>query len=174
MSLPGGAARLHLRLGATKVEVECPRGTAREAHQIVAGMLGLEQDAAAFARLAARLGFARLVAGREGLRISLTPSVFAGLLWAILGQQINFPFACRLKRRLFEHCGTRVGDTLFAPPTPEAVARLSIGDLLPLQFSKQKAGYVIAAARLIAEGGLKLDELRTHRPANMSPRATRR
>jgi len=35
------------------------------AHRLVAGMLGLDQDAAAFARLARRLGLGRLVAGGQ-------------------------------------------------------------------------------------------------------------
>jgi AraC family transcriptional regulator of adaptative response / DNA-3-methyladenine glycosylase II len=150
---------LRLHLAPDKVGVECPQGMAMEAHAIVAGMLGLDQDAAGFARLAGRLGFARLVAGREGLRISLTATPFEGVLWAIIGQQINFPFACRLKRRLFELCGTRVGENLIAGPTPDAVARLKPEELLPLQFSQQKAGYVVATARMIADGDLKLEEL---------------
>ena len=124
------------------------------------GLVGLDQDAAGFARLARRLGFARLVAPAPGLRISLTPSVFDGLLWAIIGQQINFSFACRLKRRLLELCGTPIGDGMVVPPTATDVARLDPSDLLPLQFSKQKAGYLIATARLIADGSLDLEHLR--------------
>ena len=43
------------------------------AHRLVIGMLGLDQDAAGFARLARRLGLARLVAGRPGLRLIQHP-----------------------------------------------------------------------------------------------------
>ena len=159
LSIGGKPSLLRLRLSPEIIQVECPPGLALEAHGIVAGMLGLEQDAEGFARLAKRLGFARLVAGREGFRISLTPTVFDGLLWAIIGQQINFKFACRLKRRLFERCGTPIGDGLIAGPTPAAVARLEPEDLLPLQFSRQKAAYVISTARMIVEGRLNLEEL---------------
>jgi AraC family transcriptional regulator of adaptative response / DNA-3-methyladenine glycosylase II len=135
--------------------------SALEAHALVVGLLGLDEDAAAFSRLAKRLGLARLVAGRAELRISQTPSVFDGLLWSIIGQQINFPFACLLKRRLVERAGTPLSDGLFAPPTPAAVAALEPADLLPLQFSRQKADYVIQTARLIIDGKLDLAALRT-------------
>jgi AraC family transcriptional regulator of adaptative response / DNA-3-methyladenine glycosylase II len=124
-------------------------------------LLGLEQDATAFARLARKLGLARLVAGRPGLRIAQTPSVFDGLLWSIIGQQINFAFACVLKRRLVERVGVRLENGLHAPPTPAAIAALDPADLAPLQFSRSKASYLVGAARRIVEGQLDLDSLRT-------------
>jgi AraC family transcriptional regulator of adaptative response / DNA-3-methyladenine glycosylase II len=83
------------------------------------------------------------------------------LLWSIIGQQINFAFACQLRRRLIEHAGIALGNGLYAPPTPQAVAALTIDDLLPLQFSRSKADYVIATSRLIANGKLDLDALRS-------------
>jgi len=157
--LPAPAV-LHLALAPDSVTVTCPAGTAVEAHRVAAGLLGLAQDAGAFARLARRLGFARLVAHAPGLRISLTPTAFDGLLWAIIGQQINFPFACRLKRRLLELCGTPVDRGMIAPPTAADVAQLEVKQLLPLQFSQQKAGYLLATAQLIAAGGLEIEGLR--------------
>ncbi len=161
IQLHSGAALLRLKLGQREIAVEFTNGNAVEVHALVVGLLGLDEPAAAFARLAKKLGLARLVAGREEFRISRTSSVFDGLLWSIIGQQINFPFACLLKRRLIERTGVRLADGLFAPPTPTAVAALDPGDLLPLQFSRQKADYVIATARLIAEGKLDLEALRT-------------
>ena len=81
------------------VEAAEPPGVEQRvaAHRLVSDMLGLDQDAAAFARLARRLGLARLVAGRPGLRLARTPGVLDGLLWCIIGQQINLPFACLLR-----------------------------------------------------------------------------
>jgi AraC family transcriptional regulator of adaptative response / DNA-3-methyladenine glycosylase II len=129
------------------------------AHRHVVGILGLDQDAAAFARLARRLGVARLVAGRPGLRLSRTPGAWDGLLWSVIGQQINFPFACALKRRLIEKAGTRLPGGLFSLPSPSSVACLEPADLRPLQFSRQKAEYLIGAARLVAGGKLDLSAL---------------
>ena len=172
VNLSTGPAVLTLRLSAREIEVTSaavPPAVATEAgrkspllpelHALVVGLLGLDEDAAAFARLARKLGLARLVAGRPELRISQTPSVFDGLLWSIIGQQINFPFACLLRRRLIERTGTRLTGGLYAPPTPSAVASLEPADLLPLQFSRQKADYVVGTARLIAEGKLDLTAL---------------
>ena len=155
-----GPALLTLRLSPVNVRAEISGGSAAEAHALVVGLLGLDEDAAAFARLAKRLGLARLVAGRPELRISQTPCVFDGVLWSIIGQQINFPFACLLKRRLIERGSAPLADSLYAPPTPAAVAALEPRDLLPLQFSRQKADYVIQTARLVAEGRLNLGALR--------------
>ena len=161
VQLTSGPARLVLTLSPETVQVrfEGSKASAVEVHAMVTGMLGLDQDAAAFARLAKKLGFERLVAGRPELRIIQSPTVFDGLLWAIIGQQINMPFAFLLRRRLTELAGNRIGE-LYAPPTPAAVAALSAEELLPLQFSRQKADYVIATSRLIATGALDLENLR--------------
>lgn len=156
-----GPALLRLHLAETEIHASVDGTSALEAHRIVAGLLGLEQDAAAFARLARKLGLARLVAGRPGLRLAQTPSVFDGLLWSIIGQQINFPFACLLRRRLVERTGTPLADGLIAPPTPAAVAALDPAELLPLQFSRQKADYVVTLARRIVAGELDLAALTT-------------
>jgi AraC family transcriptional regulator of adaptative response / DNA-3-methyladenine glycosylase II len=160
IQLSSGPALLKLHLVDREVGVEISTGSAIEAQTIVGGLLGLDQDAAAFARLARKLGLARLVAGRPEMRISQTCSVFDGLLWAIIGQQINFTFACVLKRRLIERTGAPLDNGLYAPPIPADVAALDPAELLPLQFSRQKADYVIATARLVAEGKLDLDGLR--------------
>jgi AraC family transcriptional regulator of adaptative response / DNA-3-methyladenine glycosylase II len=144
-------------------------GQRAAAHRLVAGLLGLEQDAPAFARLARRLGIARLVAGRHGLRLVRTPGVLDGLLWSIIGQQINLPFACVLKRRLIENTGTALPGGLFSLPTPGAIARLEPADMRPWQYSRQKAEYLIGAARLVAEGKLDLAAL----PSMSATRAER-
>jgi len=158
----GDAPRLlQLTLAPTSIAVALPGAPAAlpEVHGLVVGLIGLDQDAEAFSRLARKLGLARLVAGRPGLRISQVASVYDGLLWSIIGQQINFPFACLLRRRLTELAGTPVGDGLYAPPTPSAVAALDPMDLRPLQFSRQKADYVVVVSQLVASGKLDLAAL---------------
>lgn len=161
VQLNAGPAEFRLTLQPEKIDVEFSRGDGVEIHAIVVGLVGLDEPAAAFSRLARKLGLARLVAGREDLRISRTPSVFDGLLWAIIGQQINFAFACTLKRRLIEKAGTKLASGLYAPPTASTVAALSPEDLLPLQFSRQKAGYVVQIARLVAAKQPDLEALRS-------------
>jgi AraC family transcriptional regulator of adaptative response / DNA-3-methyladenine glycosylase II len=129
--LAGSPAILKLQLSQERVLVSIAmeaKETAahrRAAHARVVALLGIEQDAAAFARLARRLGIARLVAGRQGLRLIRTPSVLDGILWSIIGQQINLPFACLLKRRLIENTGTRLraASTRFRSLRPSRASR---------------------------------------------------
>jgi AraC family transcriptional regulator of adaptative response / DNA-3-methyladenine glycosylase II len=165
LPLSRGPGVLRLTISPGEVGVDFDAASAEsaragaEVHAVVTGLLGLEQDATGFARLARKLGLARLVAGRPQLRIAQTPSVFDGLVWAIIGQQINFAFACTLKRRLVERAGSRIEGGLHAPPTPTAVAQLEPRDLAPLQFSRSKAEYLIGAARRVVSGELALDAL---------------
>ena len=119
------------------------------------------EDAAAFVRLVRRLGLSRLVAGRAGLRLIRTPSILDGLFWSIIGQQINLPFACQLKRRLIENTGTPLPCGLYCLPSAAAVAQLDPSTLRPWQFSRQKAEYLIGAAKLVASGELDLAALPT-------------
>ncbi len=163
--LAGVPATLRIAFSRARAEVTAvsdhPVGPAqlRAAHALAAGILGLDQDPAAFARLARRLGLARLVAGRAGLRVNRTAGAYDGLLWSIIGQQINLPFACVLKRRLVEALGTPLPGGLRTLPPASALARLDPSDLRPWQYSRQKAEYLIGAARLVADGTLDLGSL---------------
>lgn len=130
------------------VEVSVEKGRGVDAYETLATLLGLSQEPKAFEQLAIERGFGRLIEAREGARISQTYSLFDGLLWAIVGQQINLPFAFALRRRLYEKCGEPVGDGLFATPSPDRIANLDLAELLPLQFSQRKAEYVIGVAKL--------------------------
>ena len=154
-----GPTLLKTRLSPTSAKVEIPRGSGIEAHELVLRLLGLDQDAAAFGRLVKRLGLARLTAGRQEMRITQTHSVFDGLLWSVVGQQINFAFACLMRRKLIERSSKPLKNGLYAPPNPAAIAGLSRSDLMKLQFSRQKADYVLAIARMVTDGKLDLDGL---------------
>ena len=123
-------------------------------------LLGLNRDPKPFERhVAASPALAPLIAGRRGLRILQTPDPFDGLIWVIVGQQINLPFAFTLRRRLAERTGARMAGGIFAPPTAETVANLEIEELTKEQFSRRKAEYLIGAARRIVAGELDLGRL---------------
>jgi AraC family transcriptional regulator, regulatory protein of adaptative response / DNA-3-methyladenine glycosylase II len=123
-------------------------------------LLGLNRDPKPFERhVSVSPALAPLVAGRRGLRILQTPDPFDGLVWAIVGQQINLAFAFTLRRRLVERTGARMAGGFFAPPTAETVANLEIEDLTKEQFSRRKAEYLIGAARRIVAGELDLGRL---------------
>lgn len=155
------------------------------ARLVVRRLLGLAGgDPADFERHARRVGQGRLVAGRPGLRIPLSAEPFEGLVWAILGQQVNVAFAATLRRRLIALCGEPLsiggegsrawaGSAAAEPflhPPPEAVAALDPGDLLPLQLSRGKAGYLVGAARAVAAGDLPLDRLAGEPPEEVEAR----
>lgn len=140
------------------VQRTSPRSVTVDARRIVRRLLGLDLDTAAFERRAARdsrLG--PYVRRRRGLRIPQTSNVFEGLVWAIVGQQVNLSFAFRLRRRVIELAGDRLADGMMAHPTPEGIARLDYDDLTKRQFSRRKAEYLIDAARLIASGRLDIE-----------------
>ncbi|HEV7238779.1 MAG TPA: hypothetical protein VGQ36_06025 [Thermoanaerobaculia bacterium] len=115
-------------------------------------LLGLHVDNKRFERT-----HPDLVRGHEGARLPQTPTVWEGLMWAIVGQQVNLAFAYRLRRVLVELCGRDAGNGLRVHPTPADIARLDYADLTARQFSRSKAQYVIDTARLIASGALPIE-----------------
>lgn len=131
------------------------------AHATAARLLHLDGGTAGAER-----HFAGLAAGRallphnRGERVLLTPTPFAALLWAILGQQINLQFCCDLRAAVVRRCGARLGD-LHAHPEPEAIAQLDVADLRALRCSQPKAEHLLTAARAVASGALPLAALAT-------------
>jgi AraC family transcriptional regulator of adaptative response / DNA-3-methyladenine glycosylase II len=161
--LEGLPARIQLEFaGATlAVRVESPqrlpRTAFRAAHARVVRWLGLESDPAAFERRAARSkDVARLVRGRLGLRLPRSADLFEGLVWVVVGAQVNVSFASTCRAALIDLAGTPVGD-MRAHPTPAQVARLDYSALERRQFSRRKAEYLIDAARAIEAGTLDLE-----------------
>ena len=114
----------------------------------------LDQDLAPFeARAPLDPPFGALVGRLRGLRALLLASPFEALVWAIVGQQINIAFAYRLKRALIERFGGRLehdGRVYCLFPDPERLAALEPDALRPLQFSGQKARYIVDLARQVA------------------------
>jgi 3-methyladenine DNA glycosylase/8-oxoguanine DNA glycosylase len=166
------SADLHRRRAACAVEAGGPVSPAgmKAARLIVRRLLGLDLDPAPFVRLARRhrrLG--RLVARRPGLRIPQTADVFEGIVWSIIGQQINLPFALRLRRRLIEMAGRPV-DGLLVHPDAGAIARLDYSDLTAMQFSRRKAEYLIDTARLVDGGDLAPERFPGEPPAAVERR----
>jgi len=166
--LNGQTAVLAVDLAGSTVEATVkarralPADAEPRARDYLLRLLGLNRDPKPFERhVSASPALAPLIAGRRGLRILQTPGPFDGLIWAIVGQQINLAFAFTLRRRLMERAGTPVLDGLCAPPTAERVANLEIEELTRQQFSRRKAEYLIGAARRIVAGELDLSRLAT-------------
>lgn len=129
-------------------------------HEHLLGALGLAIDPSRFeTQILASAELAPLVEGQRGLRVPQIADPFDALVWAVVGQQVNLTFAYRLRRRLVERVSAEVGEGLYAPPAPEAVAALEPHDLMALSFSRAKAEYLVSAARSVVDGRLPLTGL---------------
>ena len=121
-------------------------------------ILGLRIDPQPFAQLAAADPLlAPMVRVNPGLRIVQSASPFEALTWAIIGQQINLPFAIALRRTFILQAGRRHGSGLWCYPEARDVARLSVEELTSRKFSRAKAETVLRLARLVEEGALSLE-----------------
>ena len=121
----------------------------------VARWLRADEDHAELVGIAANDPvFGELLARLRGARSPVMASPFEALTWAVLGQQINLPFAYRLKRALVERYGERLahdGRAYFLFPSPNVLAEAEPAELRALQFSRQKSEYIRALARLAAD-----------------------
>ncbi|WP_047980212.1 DNA-3-methyladenine glycosylase family protein [Ornithinibacillus contaminans] len=97
-----------------------------------------------------------------GLRMIGIPDLFEALVWAILGQQINLPFAYTLKKRFVVQYGESIsynGEAHWLFPSFEKVASLTVEKLRELQFSARKAEYIIGIAGHMKNGELTKEAL---------------
>jgi DNA-3-methyladenine glycosylase II len=133
------------------------------ARQRIVRIFLLEEDPLPFLAVAVRdpiLG--RIVRSLPGIRPLLVADPYEALIFAIVGQQVNIAFARRMKLALIEHFGERVqidGREHLLLPRPERIAALDPAELLALQFSRQKASYLIGLSQAISEGDLDLKSL---------------
>ena len=125
--------------------------------------LDLTTDLSSFYTIAERSSVMRkLVAKYRGYRIIGMPDLYESLSWAIIGQQINLSFAFTLKQRLVETFGDHIIHEdlrYYLFPQPEVIAALDPDKLLALQFSKQKATYLLNIARAFVEGVLSREKI---------------
>ncbi|WP_426175921.1 DNA-3-methyladenine glycosylase family protein [Massilia sp. TWR1-2-2] len=120
-------------------------------------ILGLRIDPAPFLALAADDALLGAVARRSpGLRIVQSASIFEALTWAIIGQQINLPFAIALRRTLIVQAGRQHSSGLWCYPEARHVAALDCADLTGRKFSRSKAETLLRVARLLDAGELSL------------------
>lgn len=102
---------------------------------------------------------AAAVQNHHGLRPNLQVDPFEMIVSSITAQQINLGFAYTVRSRLVAEYGEPHvfdGETHYAFPTPDRMAEAKPGDLLPLQFSRQKERYILNLARSIREGEIDL------------------
>ncbi len=99
------------------------------------------------------------VENHHGLRPNLQVDPFEMIVSSITAQQINLGFAYTVRSRLVAEYGEPHvfgGETHYAFPTPDRMEEAAPGDLLSLQFSRQKERYILNLARSIREGEIDL------------------
>jgi DNA-3-methyladenine glycosylase II len=128
------------------------------ASALVARLFATAEDVGPFLRAVRRFPRLAALARRcRGLRPVLIGEPFEALIWAVIGQQVNIAFAARLKQALLHRFGGSLVEggrpyPLF--PAPERLARLRRADLSRLQFSRQKADYILGLSRAVTRGAL--------------------
>lgn len=98
----------------------------------------------------------------QGLRLPGISSLFEALCWSIIGQQINLSFAYKLKRRLVEHYGAGLsykGIDYYTFPAYAAIAAADVEALRAMQFSRQKAIYLVELAKAFEAGAISKMQL---------------
>jgi DNA-3-methyladenine glycosylase II len=133
------------------------------ASQFVREWLDLDTDLKPFYIMAAKDKLLHDLAIKyHGYRIVGQPDLFESLVWAVMGQQINLQFAYTIKQRFVELFGEKLefqGEMYYLFPDAERVSRLKPEELLPLQFSRQKALYTILIAQNFASGAISKEKL---------------
>ncbi|MBA5638193.1 DNA-3-methyladenine glycosylase 2 [Duganella sp. LX20W] len=120
-------------------------------------MLGLRIDPEPFADFTAGDPlFGPLTRAQAGLRVVQSATVFEALTWAIIGQQINLPFAIALRRTFILQAGRQHSSGLWCYPDAGSAASLVPDALTTRKFSRAKADTVLRLAQLVASGELRL------------------
>jgi DNA-3-methyladenine glycosylase II len=104
---------------------------------------------------------ARLDTRAPGVRQIRQLDIFTALIRCISAQQVNLRWAVITRRRLAEAFGRRNeidGDVVYALD-PDRIARVEPGEIRALQFTTSKAMSIVATARAVVEGGLRLEDL---------------
>ncbi|QYF91940.1 DNA-3-methyladenine glycosylase 2 [Massilia sp. PAMC28688] len=119
--------------------------------------LGLRIDPAPFLEAVADdplLG--PVAAANSGLRIMQSATIFEALTWAIMGQQINLPFAISLRRTFIERAGRAHSSGMLCYPEAAGAAQLALEELTSRKFSRAKAETLLRLAQMVDSGALTL------------------
>ncbi len=133
------------------------------AETLVSRIFSVDHDLKKFrAQVVGDALMSKLEAAHRGLRLARWPQLFEALIISILLQQISTAGAWTMKRRLVEKFGEILktnGETFYAFPRAEALARAKIDDLRAIGLTGAKALSMIELARRVSEGELNREEL---------------
>ncbi|HEU5249112.1 MAG TPA: hypothetical protein VFW15_03930 [Thermoanaerobaculia bacterium] len=152
------------KLGITLEGPGADSARAREAaERLVNRALGAGSNLALFYR-AARIDplLAPLVRRFRGLRIAGYPSLWEALVTAVLSQQVNLSFAFGIRAHLATAFGrkrTVRGETYFAFPAPDEIAKAGDRGLEGFRMSSNKIGTIARLAKGFSSGELTEEEI---------------
>lgn len=127
------------------------------AHLAAIRMMGFDCDPAGFERAHADDELLGEVVRRQvGLRVPLASDGWEALAWAVIGQQISLVAAARFRREMITAFGEKHESGMVAHPAATKIAELDPAALVRLRFPAFKAEYLIAAARAVASGAIRL------------------
>ncbi len=134
------------------------RGDERKQFEtMIRRMLGLTQDVDEFEdAFRAHPETGSLIARNRGLRVTLSPTPFEALAWAVVGQMISVSAAVSIRRRLIQAAGLRHSSGIWCFPDAAAIAAMKKDALRAAGFSQAKANSLIALSELVANEELPL------------------
>jgi DNA-3-methyladenine glycosylase II len=144
---------------ACRIGADAPLGAQGKAlvQDALLNILGLRIDPAPFLKAAKKDPLLGALARKNpGLRIVQSATIFEALTWAIIGQQINLPFAIALRRTFILQAGRQHSSGIWCYPEAADVARLAVDDLTSRKFSRSKAETLLRLAGLVDSGQLSL------------------
>ncbi|MDR1992769.1 MAG: DNA-3-methyladenine glycosylase 2 family protein [Nitrososphaerota archaeon] len=100
-----------------------------------------------------------------GFRFPTTPTVFEGLVDAIVEQQISIKVARTIEERLAKRLGSqlKINDVIYSAfPTAQQINDASLSDVQGCGLSQRKAEYICNVANYVVEGKLDLEALKSN------------
>ncbi len=154
---------LYIELKANKpITPEIKKAT----EQTITYIFNLNFDLSSFYReIAKDLVLHKVTQQLYGFKFPTTPTVFEGLVDAIVEQHISIKVARTIEDRIAKKFGQQLGlkdETYYAFPTPENIKDASINDIRCCGLSQRKAEYLQNAAQLIVDGKLNLEQLKSN------------
>ena len=155
---PVDDVRLHVRIPGARAAVVADAVVAE-----VRRLFGLDFDLGGFYRMAkGDPALAPLLEPLYGLRPTLAPAPLEMLVGSITAQQVNLSFAFACRARLVRRYGAPLaidGETVWAFPDAEALARAGLREFRAMKYSRRKGEYIRDLARAVVAGDLDLAAL---------------
>ncbi len=140
------------------IDGACGCGDRKRFEAMVCRMLGLTQDTDEFERVfSGNPEIGALISRQRGLRVSLTPTPYEALSWAIVGQMISVSAAVSIRRRLIQAAGVRHSSGMWCFPDADQVAAMGKDLLRAAGLSQTKANSLITLSEMVANEVLPLN-----------------